>query len=120
MPAADPIQICRNPFDDEQEYRPPPYIHQLAQIQFADGSTTDAYYNSESKKVIIERNNVYYECPRELTMIKTLDLIIGLQEDAAQISDESWAEMGEIHDSILTTSWKRLRRRHRALQLVFV
>ena len=122
MPAADPIQFCRNPFCDEQgNLLLPKEIHPLAQIELANGSLLEAYYNSESKMIIIERNNVYYECPRYLTIMDILNAITGLLDNECQLSNRCSVDMGEIdYDTVLFTSCKRLRRRHRALQLVFV
>lgn len=120
MPSADSIQLCRNPFYDEQDGGPhaPDHIHQLAQIQLADGSHAEAFYDSRGKKIVFEYQDIYYECPRTLTLFDTLHSIININRNI-QLSQESWTDKGQLdYDEALLTSWKTLRERHRTLQLV--
>lgn len=120
MPAADPIQICPNPFYEQDGIRIPEHVHQLAQIQLPDGLHAEAFYDSETKRVIFEYRDIYYECLPTLSVFETLDSIIEIHRNI-RLSQDSWVDKGQLdYDSALLGSWKSLRKRHRALQLVIV
>lgn len=117
MPSADPIYPCPNPFHQQDGAE---HINQLAQIQLPDGSHAEAFYDSEAKRVIFEYRDVYYDCPRTQSVFETIGTIVPIN-DNIQLSHDSWVDRGQLdYDGALLKSWRSLRKRHRALQLVII
>lgn len=85
-----------------------------------DGSHAEAFYDSETKRVVFEYRDIYYDCPRTLSVHDTLSLIIEINENI-QLSQDSWVDKGQLdYDGGLLASWKSLRKHHRALQLIIM
>lgn len=120
MPSAGPVQPCANPFHEQDGIQIPEHIHQLAQIQLADGSQAEAFYDSEAKRVLFEYRDIYYDCPQTLSVLETLGAILPIRDDI-RLSQDSWVDKGQLdYDEGLLASWRSLRKHHRALQLVLV